>query len=359
LIAGSAKRILIAPLDWGLGHTTRCVPLIRRLISLQCEVVFAGNDTQQTFVHQLFPDQEFRYLKGYNVRYGKGKVLPALLPQLPGLVKRISEEHDWLLQLCRREKIDGIISDNRYGLWHPSIPSVILTHQAQILSGMGRLADRMLLRLHRRLLSRFAATWVVDVEGPGNLGGRMSQVAADWTETSFIGWLTQFSEKGETDEAEYILVLLSGPEPQRTMLSDQLWAKALNQKQKVVFVEGKPDAKRSNVPDHIVYYTQTLGGELQALIQHASYVICRSGYSTLMDLLFFKKPALLIPTPGQTEQEYLAKDLSDRGFFESLAQDELMANDLFERQTGFFFPVPMEDPHNRFREVLDEWLNRL
>lgn len=356
---GSAKRILIAPLDWGLGHTTRCVPIIRRLISRKCEVIFSGNDTQQTFVKRLFPNQQFRYLPGYNVRYGTRKVLPALLPQLPGLVKKVAEEHQWLLSLCAKEPIDGIISDNRYGLWHPEIPSVIMTHQAQVLSGMGRLADKVLLRLHGRMLRRFGATWIVDVEGEGNLGGRLSQSAMHWPDTRFIGWLSQFEDFDPSMAPQHILILLSGPEPQRTMLSDLLWKQVSTLNRNIVFVEGKAGFERQPISGRVRHFSRTSGPELQKLLEQASVVVCRSGYSSLMDLLLFQKPALLIPTPGQTEQEFLARRLHEMGHFGIASQHRCSLETDLDIVPNFSFPIKDAASHYRFITVLDEWLDRI
>lgn len=359
MISGSAKRILIAPLDWGLGHTTRCIPLIRQLIACKCEVVFAGNDLQQTFIRTLFPAIGLRNLAGYEVRYGQRSVLPSVLLQIPRLINLIKEEHRWLLQICRAEHFDGIISDNRYGLWHPEIPSVVMTHQAQVLSGFGKTFDNSLLRLHRRLLSRFHTRWIVDFQGRGNLGAALSQPAASWDNTRFIGWLTQFEKPALSDARRHILVLLSGPEPQRTLLSDILWEQVAGLKQPVVFVEGKASASRASIPDHIRYISRSSGAELRTLLNESTLVICRSGYSTLMDLLLFKKSAILIPTPGQTEQEYLAKELSAKNYFGYQSQNSFNLKEALNNVPPFSFPLNFNNSHEQFKDVLIDWLNEI
>lgn len=353
--SGSAKRILIAPLDWGLGHTTRCVPIIRQLIACKCEVVFAGNDLQQTFIRSLFPTIALRSLPGYNVRYGAGAVLKTLLPQIPGLIRRVYAEHHWLSELCRQEHFDGIISDNRYGLWHPTIPSVILTHQPQVLSSFGKWADKLLLLIHRRLLSRFHARWIVDLRGTGNLGGLLSQAASEWPDTHFIGWLSQLDGPGNPDPGEILLVLLSGPEPQRSILSDLLWEQVIALKRPTIFIEGKASATREFVPDHIQHIPRSSGKELEKLINKCSIVICRSGYSTLMDLLLLRKRAILIPTPGQSEQEYLARHLSEAGYFASGHQSGFQLAAALERVPPFSFPAS-PDSWGQFQQVLKDWL---
>jgi len=147
LPASPVRRILIAPLDWGLGHTTRCVPIIRRLTDPKRQVVFAGNDVQKTFIAATFPGIRCLDLPGYGVKYSAGRFLPNILRQIPKILSRIRDEHRWLLKIAEQEQIDAVISDNRYGLWHPHIPTVIQTHPAGIITGLGRGADAFMRRL--------------------------------------------------------------------------------------------------------------------------------------------------------------------------------------------------------------------
>ena len=357
---GSAKRILIAPLDWGLGHTTRCIPIIRRLLALNCEVVFAGNDLQQTFVTRIFPQIGFVHLPGYAVNYGRGALLPALLQQLPRLVRRVRMEHDWLLQLVADARIDGIISDNRYGLWHPEIPSVILTHQAEIQTGFTSVANGILRHIHYRFLNRFSACWIIDVAGEENLGGRLSHPQRLPRHSHYIGWLSQLVPSKQHKAGDHLLILLSGPEPQRSMLSDKLWQQVSSLSMPVVFVEGDAKAYRNNVPAHIRHFPRVAGAELQDLIEKAQIVVCRSGYSTLMDLLLLKKKAILIPTPGQTEQEYLARTLLHRGAFYAAPQKNFSLEKALEASVRFPFRLLAENgQHQLLAPVLDEWVNAI
>lgn len=360
MIPGPAKNILIAPLDWGLGHTTRCIPLIRQLIAAKCGVVFAGNDRQQTFLANIFPEISFRLLPGYEVKYSRGSLIVGLLGQTPRLFRKIRDEHEWLLALVREEKIDGIISDNRYGLWHPAIPSVILTHQAEIRTGFGRWADRLLRRLHYVFLRRFESCWIVDAAGAENLGGVLSHPTKLPRGARYIGWLSQFDKVCHPSLGKHLLILLSGPEPHRTTLSSILWGQVCALNMPVVFVEGSATAHRDNVPAHISYYPLLYGSALQTLLEDAKMVVCRSGYSTLMDLVLLQKRAILIPTPGQTEQEYLAGSLMKRGIFFAGSQKGFLLKKAIEDSKRF--PVLMLQSvtvNQSFIKVLSEWISSL
>jgi hypothetical protein len=322
--------------------------------------LFAGNDHQQTFVARSFSGISFRNLPGYEVRYGRASLMPALIRQLPGLIIKVRREHAWLRELALQEKIDGVISDNRYGLWHSGIPSVILTHQAEIQTGLGQWADGLLRRIHYRFLGRFSECWIVDVPGGDNLGGRLSHPQTPPPRSRFIGWLSQFSPAIPTAPEQHLLVLLSGPEPQRSILSDKLWLQASWLKVPVVFVEGSASAVRKEGPPHIRHYPRLGGAELRELLERASLVVCRSGYSTLMDLLLLRKKAILIPTPGQTEQEYLARKLHHQGVYYSEPQKEFYLEAAIEASHNFPFRLPDADAkHELFEAVVDEWVGRI
>lgn len=361
MIPGSAKTILIAPLDWGLGHTTRCVPIIRHLLAQKCRVIFAGNDRQQTFIAHIFPHISFENLPGYSVRYSSRHLTTGLIAQLPRLHRVIRSEHSWLLRLAAAERIDGIISDNRYGLWHPGIPSVILTHQAQIRTGAGNWADHLVRRAHYTYLARFDACWLVDRPGNDNLGGTLSHPGTLPRKARYVGWLSQFERSsGSPVHKNHLLVLLSGPEPHRTALADMLWDGACRLNIPVVFIEGEASARRSAIPAHITHYPLVAGEALQRLLEGASLVVCRSGYSTLMDLILLQLNAILIPTPGQTEQEYLAKYMMERKVFFAAPQQGFDLIKAMEQATVYpAAALPGDVVNTEFGETLQQWVQSL
>lgn len=310
-----------------------------------------------------FPDLHVVQLEGYNVTYSRhgSSFLPKLMSQLPGLVRTVRSEHRWLKDYVKQHPIDGIISDNRYGLYHDTIPSVIITHQLSLKTGFGPFADNAFRRLHYQFLEKFDSCWVPDVIGSPNLAGSLSHPGRLPADTRYIGWLSQMSHPHEPASEDRLLVLLSGPEPQRTILSDLLWQHVCKLEQTIIFVEGSAAAEpRSSIPPHIRYYRLAGAGELQPLIEQASMVICRSGYSTLMDLVQLNKKAILIPTPGQTEQVYLAAHLREQGIFMSGKQHSFDLANALEDASGFpFHPLIQTGAHHQFEAVLDAWIASL
>jgi len=323
-------------------------------------VWFAGNRAQNNFINETFPAIDTIYLEGYNVRYAAAPSLfmPVIIKQVPSLLGKIKREHAWLKETAGRYKIDLVISDNRYGLYHDHIPSVILTHQLNIITGMGAVADNMLRRLHYKFLGRFADTWVVDIPQSPGLGGRLSHPVTLPPGAQYIGLLSQAEHKPAKGTG-YLLILLSGPEPQRTLLADKLWEQAKLHRGKVVFVEGSNGVpERKDIPQHITSHKQVVGDRLAEVLSGADMVVCRSGYSTLMDLVKLGKKAILIPTPGQTEQEYLAKELYEQKVFIRKAQQSFNLADAMEEAINFpFRKMQFEDAFEHFKAIVDSWLN--
>lgn len=283
--------------------------------------------------------------------------MPALIRQVPGLLKTIKREHTWLKEIVITHKVDGIISDNRYGLYHIQVPCVIMTHQLNAMSGLGTIADNIVRKLHYKQLEKFNRCWVVDVAENDGLAGKLSHPPLMPQNAEYIGLLSQAENVDESSKAD-LLVLLSGPEPQRTILSQKLWAQLKGYKGRVIFTEGKATAKTpKDIPPHISHYTILAKEKLQDAIQGAGMVICRSGYSTVMDLVKLGKKAIFIPTPGQTEQEYLAKQLQGRDMFPYMPQDNLGLREALEIAAGFpYHRLNIPHAFDRYKNVLDKWL---
>ena len=360
----SAKRILIAPLDWGLGHTTRCIPIIRLLQSLGHKILFAGDAGQQAFIRQSLSEIDIHFLEGYRVRYSQRFLMFTLIWQLPRLIRVIRKEHRWLEGIVIQEKIDGIISDNRYGLWLKKRPSIIITHQPGIVTGLGTWVDKLIRRIHYRYLNRFGQIWIPDIPGYENLAGKLSHPKILPARARYIGLLSQFnSEKQKAAGHDGpILILLSGPEPQRTILADKLWTEAHIIQRPIVFVEGKEGVVRKDIPPHIQHISLANAAQLQPLLEKAVLVICRSGYSTLMDLVVLGKKAVLIPTRRQTEQEYLAASLSERGIFNAASQSDIRLKEIIALAEGgstVGLDSISDNKSDLLMPVLQEWLRML
>ncbi|RYD55536.1 MAG: glycosyl transferase family 28 [Sphingobacteriales bacterium] len=357
------KKILVAPLDWGLGHTTRCAPIIRHLLHAGHDVTVAGNAAQTNWLSGSFPGIRTIPLDGYNIRYGRTRrgLIGSILRQIPHILKTISREHQWLLQVQKDEQFDGIISDNRYGLHHPEVPSVIMTHQLQIHTGMGLAADSLLRSMHYRYLQRFSECWVVDVPGQPNLSGSLAHPPVMPANGKYIGLLSQLDPARQQAAEKHLLVLLSGPEPQRSLLSDLLWQQVQGYDGSVAFVEGGDDiSSRTSIPSHITYYTRITKDALQPLLTNAGMVVCRSGYSTLMDLACLGKKAILIPTPGQTEQEYLGRYLQAEQVYLSMPQEGFNLNKALQQAKTFpYRQLDITEDYSVYKVVLNQWVDRL
>lgn len=359
------KKILIAPLDWGLGHTARCVPIISYILSQGHIPVVAGNAAQRSFIEETFGDIDFIHLDGYNIVYSNANkwAQAGLLSQLPQIKKTIAAENKWLADLCQSRQIDGIISDNRYGLYHNKIPSVIITHQLQVQTGFGALANNIVRYIHHKYLGKFWSVWVPDVQDEmHNLAGKLSHSIVKPVTTQYIGLLSRFAGKRYPATAKkYLLVLLSGPEPARTELQTLLLQQLANYAAPVVFVAGSETAAPpASLPANITWHNRLPHQQLGPILAGASMVICRSGYSTLMDLAALNKRAILIPTPGQTEQEYLAKRMMQKQAFMSVKQNKLdIATALTNLASAQFSLLPTETWFSQYTSVLDTWLASL
>ena len=322
-------KVLVAPLDWGLGHATRCVPLVRHMLQLNWDVTLAGEGPSLLVLTQEFPELKALPLKGYRIHYPKSGIwlIPKLLFQLPKIFRTIRLEHNWLEKNQDEYQWDLVISDNRYGLSTPSTKCIFITHQLWVLSGWGKWIDRILNKSLHQYINKFQQCWIPDQEEDGGIAGLLSHPPSPYSLFSipliYLGPLSRLTKQTIT-EGSQILILLSGPEPQRTLLEQKLIEQIKEVDAQFLFVRGLPSAKNqiANTPN--VQFENHLGAEaLSFAIASAKLVVCRSGYSSVMDLLKLGKKAILVPTPGQTEQLYLAKELTEKNWFHIQYQETL------------------------------------
>jgi predicted glycosyltransferase len=355
-------KVLVAPLDWGLGHATRCIPIIRELLNIGCEVTLAGEGAVAALLRSNFPQLQILNLKGYRMRYSRtaSGFASHILMQIPKILRTISHERKWLKELHHTHHFDLVVSDNRYGLKISGLQSVIITHQLQILTGKGQLADKLLLRLHRKILDQFDACWVADKAGVDNLSGILSHPDKIPSNAVYVGLLSQFAKPTITIEpgSNEILILLSGPEPMRGILEEKILGQVEKIKEyKFHLVAGNPlGVKPADLPPHLEYHTHLNAQALDKLLQRCELVVCRGGYSTLMDLAILGKKALLIPTPGQTEQLYLANRLQQLNRCYYVDQNELNLAVHIPTALDFAGFEPETDPVN-LRDVITKTLS--
>ncbi len=323
----SKKRILVAPLNWGLGHAARCIPIINALLAHDFDVMIASDGVALELLKKEFPDLNAFELPSYNITYAKkGKHFKLkLIQDSPKLLKAVNKEKKVVASLVEKHHIDGVISDNRLGVNHSDIPSVFITHQLQVLSGNTTWIST---KLHQKIIKRFDECWVPDNLGEPNLSGKLGHILMYDIPIKYIGPLSRF--KPENREIKYdILALISGPEPQRGMLETLLLDKLKTYNGNVIMVRGVvEDKQRITQIGAISVYNFMTSSELNHTINESALIISRSGYTTLMDLTKLNKKAFFIPTPGQFEQEYLAKRLSDQNIVPSCHQNEFSIEQL-------------------------------
>lgn len=302
------KRILVAPLDWGLGHATRCIPIINALIKYNYEPILASDGIALQLLKKEFPQLEAIELPSYNIKYTKkGHFFKLkLIKDIPKILSALKTEKKAIKNIIKAYKIDGVISDNRFGVFSKKIPSVYITHQLNVLSGSTTWFSS---KMHQKVINKFNECWVPDVKGKSNLSGKLGHLKNNKLPLKYINPLSRFN----TFNSEIIydvLVLLSGPEPQRTILEELLLVQFKTYNGQVLFVKGVIENNQViKKKKNITIYNFMQSKELEKAINESAIVVSRSGYTTIMDLAKLNKKAFFIPTPGQFEQEYLAKRL--------------------------------------------------
>lgn len=356
-------RILVIPLDWGLGHATRCIPLIRELRLAGLEVLAAAEGRHAALLAQEFPGMEILPLRGYRITYSrKGKQFAyRILEQVPRILSSVRRENRWLAKTVIQHRIGAVISDNRFGLYHPGIPTVILSHQLLIKTPFGGGMDRFLRRINYHYIQKFSECWVPDFQGPLNLGGDLSHPEPLPRNARYLGAWSRFEPLEGLARPYKLLALISGPEPQRTMLESLLTPQILELNLPALIVRGKPgDTDRQQLSSQVEQVSHLGSRELNEAIQSCELVISRSGYTTLMDLVKLKKKAILIPTPGQTEQEYLGSYLLGRGVFLSLPQEDFRLAGALEQARNFPFRNPIcGESMEAYKPILQKFAEQL
>ncbi len=321
------EKVLVAPLDWGLGHATRCIPIIRALLKKGCRVWLAAEGSQALLLQTEFPGLEILPLEGYRVRYGQSRwTLPiVLVQQLPRILGIIKREQAWLERQLEQHHFDLVISDNRYGLSSPNTRCIFITHQLQIKAPFGWL-EYLLQKINYGYIRNFSACWVPDVASEPNLAGILSHPPKKPSiPVAYLGLLSRFHPKTLPQKYDYC-ILVSGPEPQRSFLETALIKAFAAVEGSCLLIRGKPgNTEKIPVPGNIRVVSHLPGDELAIVLQESAFIICRSGYTSVMEILALRRKAILIPTPGQTEQEYLGGLLMRHRYCYTLPQNGIPA----------------------------------
>lgn len=321
--------MLIAPLNWGLGHATRCIPIINALLENNFTPIIASDGVALQLLKKEFPSLLCLELPAYQIEYPEeGAAFKwKMIQQLPKILEALMYEKKIVKTWVKKYNLCGIISDNRLGVRSKKIPSVFITHQLRVLTGSTTWFSST---LHQNFMQKFNEIWVPDFADEINLSGKMGHTKNEFHHTKYIGPLSRFTKK-EVPIKYDIMVLLSGPEPQRGFLEIQLREQLQEYSGKLLFVGGKVEAEQKKfVLGSHTYFNYMISTQLELAIQESALILCRSGYTTLMDLVKLDKKAFFIPTPGQFEQEYLAKKLKKAGLFPFAKQSQFKLENLLE-----------------------------
>ena len=322
------KKVLVAPLNWGLGHATRCIPIIRQLCDAGLEVHIGSDGAALILLKKEFPQLTIHHLAPLHITYGKNFNWH-LFRQSFRFIQSIKEDQKRTRALSSIQPFDYIISDNRYGVHYPGSYNVLLTHQLQIFRPRWlRPLSRLMIR---RLTASYQACWIPDFSADYQLTGLLSGPRLNIPKV-FIGILSRLIRKQVPIHYEWAIVL-SGPEPNRTALENKI----LNQFSKIVkppksiLIRGLPITENILSSRHsaltILNFADST--QLNDIVNASRFVICRSGYTSIMDMITMIKPAILIPTSGQTEQEYLAHRLKGNPLFLCVPESEFDLNQVF------------------------------
>ncbi|OQY02299.1 MAG: hypothetical protein B6I20_07085 [Bacteroidetes bacterium 4572_117] len=339
MLKQNPKTVLVCPLNWGLGHASRDVVIIKQLLQNGFKVIIGTDKAPLSFLQSEFPKLPFIQLQSVEIKYPKGKQMALkMLFSLPKLLYGIFKEHQMLKKIISQHTIDIVISDNRFGLWNKNIYSVFVTHQLEIqLPKTIKFVKPLVNTINRWFIGNYNTCWIPDFPGI-NVAGLLSLPKKTPANCRFIGILSRFNP-GNIQAKKYdILAILSGPEPQRSIFEQILIAEFKKNKSKALIIRGKPNISGSYSENNIGFVNHLATNILTQTILSTPIIVSRSGYSSIMDYLKLEKNAILVPTPGQTEQEYLAKKLKTKQWFYFQNQNEFSLKKSLEKCKNYHVP---------------------
>ncbi len=328
-ISSNNKTIIVAPLNWGLGHAARCIPIIKALQENNYIPIIASDGIALELLRKEFPYVRTLKLPSYQIEYAKdGKNFKwKLLKNFPKMIQAIWNEKKKVKKWIKKYEIDGIISDNRLGVYSKKVPSIFITHQLNVMTGN---TTWITSKLHQNIIKKFDECWVPDFEGTPNLTGKLGHIKKADFDLKYIGPLSRMKKKELPIQFD-LMIILSGPEPQRSLLEEKLKAEIHHYNKRVVFIKGIVEKEQIKEQiENVTYYNFMNTRQLEQTFNESEIVLCRSGYTTIMDLAKLDKKAFFIPTPGQYEQEYLAEKLKKEGLVPYAKQNDFKIENLLE-----------------------------
>lgn len=337
--------ICIAPLDWGLGHATRCIPLVEALQKLGYLIYIASEGQHEAILREALPEARFLHLRGYHIHYSKRRsfFVIAMALQIPSILYSMWSENRWLRKTNRLYQFDLIISDNRLGFYSKDVPSVFITHQLNLQTEF-KWSTWLMQVIQYTWFRHFNALWIPDREAPNNIAGILSNPKKMPKQSVwYMGCLARLHQQAQKEELakNLFLGIVSGPEPQRSILQEILWREGNTLTGSFEIIAGTPlDASNAAVSKNGRLHPHLGGAALASAIQNAEYIVFRGGYTSLMELIPFHKKLIIVPTPGQTEQEYLAQLWEEKGWAIAFPQSRFKLADAIKKASSFHFKQP-------------------
>jgi len=308
--------ILYAVCAWGLGHATRSLPILRRL-AREHRVIVYSDGPALALVRSELPDLAFVEAPAYPNIFGGRLLALDFFLGLPRLVRAMRAEYRETQTLVAMHGIDRVVSDSRWGVSSRRVPSIFISHHLRQVAPRGfRAAERLTEAVTwRSIHGRYRRILVPDVASGGGLSGRLAHELSryDPAQLRYIGPISDVTRQAVTRDLD-TLVVLGGPEPSRSRLEEHLLPGLAALPGRTVVLRGVPDARAPRWPlATVAAFPHAPKAERDTLFSAARVIVGRSGYTTLMDAASVGARALFIPLPGQTEQEYLAARLAQRG----------------------------------------------
>jgi uncharacterized protein (TIGR00661 family) len=331
------------------------------LLEKNCQVVIAGSGESLALLRAEFPLLDTFSIPGYNPVYPRsGSMVWKMITQIPKFISVIKSEHSAIEKLILSEQIDLIISDNRYGCWSTLTPCVFITHQNNILmpKRFGWLSG-MVNKLNEKYIRKYSSCWIPDFPGDNALVGQLISFGKldPRMNVEYIGNLSRFKLSVKVEKKYDVAAIFSGPEPQRTLFENKVLNQLRASKLNYIIVRGKVSSSDSLKDPRVIDFLTS--HDLQQLIESSEIILARSGYSTIMDLAALRKKAIFIPTPGQTEQEYLARELMKKQIAFSMPQENFDLSFALENARNYYGFTNIPADGSLLRKAIDKVLNTL
>ncbi|MBR2197640.1 MAG: glycosyl transferase family 28 [Fibrobacter sp.] len=318
-------KVLVAPLDWGLGHATRCVPVIKEFLRQGAQVELAVTDSYAPLYREIFPELKKHTAPSYGIVYPKHGFNMGLwlLKNSAHLNKVIEYEHHYAEEMVRRHDFDILFSDNRFGFYSDKAFSIYMTHQCRIafptifskFEGIG-------IHWHKKKMGHFDQVWIPDLREAPGYAGAMSHVKNFAVPVRYAGPLSRFAELENLSEIVTagpkdlgVVAVISGVEPARSTFERKLRELLTQVPGNHVMILGKPGAERKSWTEgNVQFFSHLETTEFARAVSRARWIVSRGGYSTVMDMATLGASCIFVPTPGQYEQVVLSRNLSRAGY---------------------------------------------